>query len=354
MGLVMPVILAGGKGARLWPLSTDDCPKQFLKLITANWSLFQETVERAALIPASLPPLIVANLSHKDLVRDQILDIKRRITAGIFEPLRQNTAPSILMAAFYVKKFLSAEIPLVIMPADHHIKNQESFQKSILLAIKSAKNKKIAIIGINPSFPSTQFGYIEIGKEITDEVFSVKQFREKPTYQTAQKFLQNGNFLWNSGMVVATAETILDEMKQLGPELYDTSKECFQKSLADGLSRKLLTLDYDSFGEIEKVSFDYALLERSKNISVVSSTFEWSDLGSWEAISKIKQTGNPLYQGHSREIESSNNFFMIPNKNVLAIGIEDLIIVEHGENILVMKKDHSNSIPDPVFPEDKV
>lgn len=280
--MLFPVILAGGFGERLQPLSSEEMPKQFLPLVTSN-SLLQDTINRLALISNIQKTIISFNVKHRQIIETQ-LDSNLNIQM-IAEPFRRNTAPAIIFACFYALS-VNHDAIMVVTPSDSLIRNINNFRSAIETGIGLAKNDAIAILGIPPAYPSELYGYILKGNEVKtySTVYEASYFIEKPKLQYAKKYTNNGQFLWNSGTFVAKASVLIEEIKQLNPALLD---HCLNTWNAHQRTDQLITLDPSQLEACPSVSIDHALMEKTKKALVIEADMGWADIGSWEALSKI-------------------------------------------------------------------
>ena len=317
MPQIIHVLLNGGVGSRLWPLSRQSRPKQYLQLFSNN-SLFELAVQRNSVFSNGL--VVVGNQQNTELSEDSIKKLNVLDYTNIVESTPRNTAPAIAFAAFAV----APESILLITPADHIIKAGEDYTKSIKRAIELAKEGFIVTFGIEPSKPETGYGYIEHDAE------KVLSFREKPNKEDACKFIEDGNFLWNSGMFCVQAKVYLEELKKYAPEVFNKSLEAWQAS-NDGL------LDLEASLEIPSVSIDYAVMEHSEKIKVVKSCFEWNDMGSFEAVyDHLKENGHP--------IDEAGNMVIGSEKYTAFVGLENSILICTPDANLVLTKEASQKV----------
>ncbi|MBL0721212.1 MAG: mannose-1-phosphate guanylyltransferase/mannose-6-phosphate isomerase [Sulfurovum sp.] len=329
------IILCGGSGTRLWPISRALMPKQFIKLFD-NKSLFQLTVERNQSECNNF--LIVSNSEQYFLASDQMdeldIDKEHQDSKFLLEPVGRNTAPAIALACFALDK---KEIVLVT-PSDHLIKDEVAYDKVISRAIKLAENDNLVTFGIKPEFPETGFGYIEADGE------SVKAFKEKPDEKTAKKYLEAGNYYWNSGMFTFKAGIFLEELEKYSPEIYNTSKQAFLNANNEDMIRII----HDDMANIPEDSIDYAVIEKSDKVKVVSSQIGWSDLGSFDALSEEyekDENGNTI-DNNLIAMNSKENFVYTSNRMVTLADVDDLIVVDTPDALLVSKKGSSQKIKD--------
>lgn len=319
-GKVVNIVLSGGSGTRLWPLSRTSKPKQFLKIFN-ELSLFQHTVKRNNDLVDEF--LLVTNESQLLEGNKQMSELGYEITNKIVEPVGRNTAPAIALAAFC----LAPDDIMIVTPSDHMIKEIDLYSKSIKRGIELAKENFLVTFGIEPKFPNTGFGYIEFDGE---EVLS---FREKPDLKTAEYFLEQGNFNWNSGIFCFKASTFLNELKKYNKEIFETSFEAFKQN-NQGVIKKQLMLN------IPSDSIDYAVLEKSDKIKTISSNFYWTDLGTFDAIIDYFDEGNEVIDLHRLDDLNSYSF----TKKKVFTNVDNLIIVDTEDSIVVLEKNESNHI----------
>jgi len=310
------VILSGGVGSRLWPLSRKNHPKQFLKVFEGK-SLFELTAERNKKVVDEL--MVVGNSDHIEWSRDLLKDIDLPKTF-VTETIARNTAAAIGFAALAVQP----DDVLIITPSDHLIQNQEAYERSLLEAVELAKKDFVVTFGVVPTKPETGYGYIEYeGKDVLS-------FREKPNTETAQEFLDKGTFLWNSGMFCFKAGVLLDELKKYQPEVYEKSLEAWEKSENN-------LLDEESCRQIPSISIDYAVMERSKQIKVVPANFRWNDLGSFESLyDYLRTTGHP--------VDENGNMVIGTEIFTAFVGMKNCIFVHTPDALLVLQKEKSQDV----------
>jgi len=334
---VYAVILAGGSGSRLWPLSRQQLPKQFLALDGKD-SLIQTTINRLSPVIDAKSVLIVTQESHaKGEAYHTLLPFKT-----LFEPTGRNTAPAIALAAAYLT--LGGDDPImVVLPADHIIKEEVRFREHLNIAIKAAESGKLVTFGIKPTRPDTGFGYIKAHKGDVHNIFDVDHFTEKPDEATAQRFLKEGNYYWNSGMFVWRASVILDEIKQHLPAVH----QVLHKIMADSKTAGTFQLAVEKhFAAMPAISIDYGVLEKSSRVSLIPCDIGWNDVGSWQAvheISTLDEGGNAL-QGRVIAIDCKNSLIRAEKRLVATIGVEDLCVVETADAVLISKKDQTQRV----------
>lgn len=312
------IILCGGSGTRLWPISRTLMPKQFVKLFN-NKSLFQLTVERNSKVCNS--QFIVSNAEQYFLAQDQLEELNKSNNKYLLEPVGRNTAPAIALACFA----LPEKEMVLVTPSDHLIKNEEEYQKVIERAKELANEDNLVTFGIKPTFAETGFGYIESSGE------SVKAFHEKPDFETATKYLKAGNYYWNSGMFMFKAGVFLEELKKYSLEIYEASKIAFDNRQL--ISNNQLRITHEFMSAIPEDSIDYAVMEKSSKVKVVPSDIDWSDVGSFDSLA------NELPN-------DKNNNLVISNKPVELIDVQDFIIVDTDDALLISKKGSSQKVKD--------
>ena len=333
------IILCGGSGTRLWPISRTLMPKQFVKLFSQentqkqnNQSLFQLTVQRNSNLYNQ--QLIVSNSEQYFLALDQLEELHQTNTQYILEPIGRNTAPAIALACMALNK----EEVVLVTPSDHLIKNENTYNKVLQQAKELALKSNLVTFGITPTYAETGYGYIE-AKE-----YDVKAFHEKPNSTNAKKYLEAGNYYWNSGMFCFKAGVFLKELKKHSPRIYEASLQAFHNAKQDGMIR----IQHEDMLNIPEDSIDYAVMEKSNKVKVVPSNIGWSDIGSFDALYEELEKdrdGNTLNKNHI-SIDSENNLIHSKDKKVATIDIEDMIIVDTDDALLVTKKGSSQKVKD--------
>ena len=326
-------ILCGGSGTRLWPLSRELMPKQFVSLI--NESLFQQTILRN--LDFSDKFCVVTNDKHYFLALDEIGKINAKNTEFnyILESISKNTAAALLFVALNT----NSDDIILALPSDHIIKNTQSYKNAILEAKDLANNGNIVVFGIKPTSPNTGYGYIKDGKNSIE-------FFEKPDKDTAERYLDDGNYYWNSGMFCFKAGVLIDEFKTYKPELLNQCKIALDSAVN---SDSFLRIKAEDCIDIEEISIDYAIMEKSKKLKLVKADFSWNDLGSFDALKEEypKDSNNNSTNSELIAIDSTNNF-IISNKLTAAVGVDDLIVVDTADSLLVSKVGESQKIKDVV------
>lgn len=338
---ILPVILAGGYGTRLWPLSSRHCPKQFLAL-NGERTLLQETILRLAGLNETAAPLIICNEDHRFMVAEQLRQIEAK-PAGIFlEPVGRNTAPAVALAA--LDALLHDTDPLLlVLPADHILKDLERFKSAIEIGSVLAEQGALLTFGIVPHRPETGFGYIRAGSALPEGGFVVDQFIEKPDLGTAEKYLADGGFYWNSGMFLFKASRFIEELNRYAPAIVTACKESLQGRQHD---LDFTRFDEEAFCASPADSIDYALLEKTDRAVVVPLDAGWSDIGSWSALADVlapDRDGNIL-QGDVLTVDCRQSFIHASSRLVAAIGLDDVCVVETRDAVLVTPKGRAQDV----------
>lgn len=337
--MIIPIILAGGSGTRLWPLSRKIHPKQFISLVNET-SLFQDTLTR--LPKEALDPIVICNEDHRFLVAEQAREINVTLNSIILEPIGRNTAPAIALAAIKVLNDFENPI-LIVLAADHKIENKSAFHDAIKIAHKLAENNKLVTFGIIPKSAETGYGYIEIEKKDKAEYFDIKSFVEKPNKKNAINFLNSGNYLWNSGMFMFNASIYLSELNKFEPEILTSCKKSLSNEFKD---LEFIRIDKKEFCKSPNQSIDYAVMEKTNKAKVVPLDAGWSDVGSWDALmdSKIKDSLGNVVEGDVTLDQVKNSYLYSTNRLVAASNIADLIVIDTQDALLVTTRDNSLSI----------
>lgn len=330
---ILPVLLAGGSGTRLWPLSRERYPKQFLALIDDR-SLLQNTALRAAGLDHVLPPVVITGEEHRFIVAEQLRQAGFDNARIVLEPEGRNSAPAAAVAAHLAVREYGAGTLVLLMAADNVIEDLKAFNQSVQAAAQLAAQGRIVTFGIVPDRPETGFGYIKAGAALGDAGFAVERFVEKPDLATAQTFLEQGGYSWNSGMFLFAAELFLDEMRRVEPEMARLTGEALQQAKPD---LDFVRLAKAPFAACRNDSIDYALMEKTALAAVVPMSAGWDDVGSWTYLAKLPATddrGNRA-RGDVLLEDSDNNLVLASSRLVAAVGVSDHIIVETEDAILV-------------------
>lgn len=328
--------MAGGIGSRFWPMSVPEHPKQFLDILGMGKSLLQMTFDRLKLVSPADQIYIMTNEDYKRLVLQQLPEIGEHQV--LTEPVRKNTAPCIAYAAAKIAG-LNNEARLIISPADHLILKEDAFKETIQHALQSASGDRIATIGIVPTRPDTGYGYIEVEANASKQTISpVVQFREKPNLETAQHFLSAGNFLWNSGIFVWKASTVLKALERFQPNLYNLFAD---KSGVYNTGDEQAFVNR-AFHACEDISIDYAVMEHADNIDVVRASFDWSDLGTWGSLDmhlNKNNESNSIIGGNIQVFDSSNCIINL-NKDTEAVieGLSDFLVIQSDNRLMILHK----------------
>ena len=339
--MLTAVIMAGGKGTRFWPLSTEDKPKQFLNLI-GNETMIQMTVNRIKSIIPLERIFICTGEKYVNLVKEQLPDIKE--SNIIVEPEGRNTAPCIALSAMIIKRYYN-DATMVVLPSDHLINNEEKFRNILLKGNEFLKEEKnhdsILTLGITPNRAETGYGYIKCGEAISEDIVRVDEFVEKPNLDKANEYLKLKNYLWNSGMFIWKTEAILNKIKEFIPYTYEALNNLDYVKEED--VQKLINERYKYTDEI---SIDFAVLEKCKEIYVIPSDIGWDDVGSWEAVERYreKDSNGNISNSNFINIDSKDNMIINNMKKVVMIGIKDILAIELEDSIFIVKKDHINNI----------
>lgn len=336
------VIIAGGSGTRLWPLSTSDFPKQLLKL-TNEYSMVQNTYERAKNITSDI--YVVPDASHAYHIKEQLPEIDDE--HFVIEPGRRGTASCIVAALVHISKRHGADEPIAFIHADHHIRDVQGFTKSFMAAAEvSSIKKELTLIGIEPTYPATVFGYIERDGELEEykNAYNIDSFKEKPNYETAKKFFASGKYLWNCGYFVGSVNTFLSEMEQYAPDRKKDFDDlaAIKDTGSDKYKKRYLACENDAI--------DYALLEKSKSLVVVPASFDWMDLGNFKDLHDANESdelGNHIKGENIYSVEVENAYIRNEDtRPVAVIGLDNIVVVSTKDGILVARKDVSHKVGD--------
>jgi mannose-1-phosphate guanylyltransferase/mannose-6-phosphate isomerase len=342
---IIPVILSGGVGTRLWPRSRDILPKQFLNLTDDSKTLLQQTLLRVSNQQLFSPPIILCNIKHKFLLQENCAALGIEPLAMIFEPFGKNTAPAIAAAAEWIISGEEDDGVMLVLPADHYIPDNNAFLASISHAYKAAKENKLVTFGISPSYPATGYGYIEQGSELAghQHIYEVNRFIEKPDKEKAKDLVEDKRHFWNSGMFLMKAKQYLAELERYEPEIKIHAGNALLR--ADTESNYYL-LDEKEFGQCADLSIDYAIMERTDNVAVLPLDLSWSDVGSWQAVYELshKDADGNSTQGEVT-LHNTENCFVDAEHGLLAlVGVKDLVVVSTKDAVLVAHKERTEEI----------
>ncbi len=335
--MIIPVILSGGEGIRLWPESRKGNPKPFLVLDDINReSLLQKTVLRALAVTGSKDVYIVTNKDYYEKTIEHLNSIKPDISVRfLLEGSGRNTAPAILLAALELQQRFGPECRMLILPADHLIQNEEALQEAVAEACILADQGYLVTFGIKPTKPETGYGYIKIGNEIKKKYsFEVEHFVEKPDRTRAQTYFDSGMYFWNSGMFCFRTGRLLDMARCIDLCLYEASMKCFCEGMRES---GRITFERDSMNRLPSNSIDYAIMEKCGQVATVICDFGWSDVGTWEAIESLgakDESGNTI-AGNVYLLDSQNCYFKGDRRVVVGLGVEDLIVIDGPDGLLI-------------------
>lgn len=345
--MLHPVILCGGSGTRLWPLSRKAYPKQFLDLAGSGASMLQDTLSRLSSLPEVEASLIVCNNENRFLVAQQIQEAGVDVATILLEPSAKNTAPAVAVAALQAMES-DPDAMLLVLPADHLISDQPAFKEAVSVAIESATNERLVTFGIVPDYPETGYGYIKKGAVHGDAAsFEIDEFKEKPDLETANSYLKEGGYVWNSGMFVFKARRYLAELEKQAPAILEACKGALQKARKD---LDFTCLDTESFARSPEDSIDYAVMENAQNCAVVDLQAGWSDVGSWSSLWDVRQKDNEgnCKQGDVVMLETSNSFVLGNSRLVATLGVKDTVVIETADAVLVADREKVQNVKDVV------
>jgi mannose-1-phosphate guanylyltransferase/mannose-6-phosphate isomerase len=338
---ITPVILSGGSGTRLWPLSRKMYPKQFLNL-HADLTMLQETLGRMDGLELN-NPVIVCNEDHRFIVAEQLRQIDIKHPTIILEPEGKNTAPAIALAAVHDQSVNGDDSIMLILAADHVIEDKPAFHRAIKNAVAAAKDNQLVTFGIVPTQAETGYGYIKYDSQQDQSVHSVLDFVEKPDLETAKKYISEGNYLWNSGMFMFTSSQYLQELSQFQPEIANITKTCMEQISTD---LDFIRINAELFASCPADSIDYAVMEKTSHARVVSLDAGWNDIGSWSSLWDVNDKDDDGNSKHGDVLlfDAHNNLAMSESRLLAAVGVDDLIMVETKDAVLVASKDKSQEV----------
>ena len=351
---LIPVILSGGSGTRLWPLSRACFPKQYLNLLDENNnSLLQNTILRLEGLKNLRQPIIICNEEQRFIVAEQMRELDITPSSILLEPIGRNTAPAIALASLMTLEKFKDSI-LLVLSADHEIKNTAVFKETINNGIEYASKGKLVTFGISPNSPETGYGYIEAYEELTtkNKSSNIKKFIEKPTKELAEKLLKDKRYTWNSGIFMFKASTIIKELTRYEPEIVNLCKKSLDNSLKD-LNFQRVKKNY--FEKCPNIPIDIAVMEKTKLGTVLSLNVGWSDIGNWKSVwenAKKDHNGNSI-TGKTLIFDTQNSYLRSENRLIVSIGIKNLVVVETNDAILIADKDSTQSVKEIVYELDK-
>jgi len=336
---IIPVIMSGGAGSRLWPASRSAMPKQLLPLVTAQ-TMVQETAER---LSGDLfhPPVFICNAAHADTIRAQMADIGMPIGAIIVEPMGRNTAPCAVVAALHAQ-ISDPDALILLAPADHHVTKPDAFRRSVAAAMTAAQNGHLVTFGISPDGPETGYGYIQQGEQLSPGAFEVKAFKEKPDRETAQSYLDKGGYFWNAGIFLFSPETLLSEMKSFHPAIVDQASLAYKNA---SLKPSQVDLDKESFAACPSKSIDYAVMEPTDKAAVVPADIGWNDIGSFTSLHALKkgEAGNAI-TGDVITHNTRNSLIETDGPLVTTVGMDGFAVIVKDGSVLVVKLDAAQDV----------
>ncbi|HEV2679352.1 MAG TPA: mannose-1-phosphate guanylyltransferase/mannose-6-phosphate isomerase [Rhodanobacter sp.] len=340
--MLIPLILSGGSGTRLWPVSRKNLPKQFLAL-AGKGTLFQQTIARTRQLPGVAAPIVVASEDHRFLAADQLLEAGIKDATIVLEPLARNTAPAIALGALQALQ-RDADAVLLVLPADHLIGDTTVFVDAVKQAMPLAAQGWLVTFGIRPDRPETGFGYIRRAEAIGSDGYRVEQFVEKPGLSTAESYLADGGYDWNSGMFLFKASRYLEELAVHAPTMLAAVREAHTKASTD---LDFVRIDRDAFALVPDDSIDYAVMEKTQHAAVIPVSCAWSDIGSWSALwlTGDKDVQGNLREGDTMAIDTRNSLLRSHDRHLIAtVGVDDLIVVTTPDATLVAHRDAAQDV----------
>jgi mannose-1-phosphate guanylyltransferase len=341
-GKILPLILCGGSGERLWPLSRDDRPKQFLQL-TGERTMLKLALERVSDRTQFAPPMIIANGKHQSELEAQLKEAGADAAGLILEPAVRNTAPAIALAALAVR----AETTLLVMPSDHVIEDPDAFLAAVDAALPALKDNYLVTFGISPNAPETGYGYIKCGAALSEGVFRVERFVEKPNLETAAGYLTEGSYVWNAGIFLFRAGDFMAALAEHAPEVAAASRDSLVNATRDG---SVIRPDAEAFARSPSVSVDYAVMEKHAKVAVVPMDVGWSDIGSWDALYDHVTPGpdRNVCAGDGIQIDTKGCLIRSEGPLIATIGVTDLIILATKDSVLIAQRGSSQRVKEVV------
>lgn len=339
---IIPVIMAGGKGTRLWPLSRASAPKQFIQFI-GDRTLFQATLERVGDKALYEAPLVITNEDFRFLVAEQAREFAIPLSGILLEPVARNTAPAVAAAAAFVSARFGEDAVMQVLASDHEIVADPGYFEAIETARQTALAGKLVTFGITPTEPATGYGYIETGERLAEGAHAVRRFVEKPALAQAERMLSQGGFLWNSGIFMFQAGQVLREMGLFAPAVEKAGRDAVARSSTD---LDFVRLDADSFAASPDISVDYAIMEKTANAAVVPSSFTWSDLGSWDAVWKLgsRDGDGNVASGNATLINTRNSLVMSRTSHLAVQGLDGVAVIASEDAVYVGRLEDSQDV----------
>ena len=346
MAKIFPVIMAGGSGTRLWPLSRKQKPKQFQPIVTDE-TMFMQTMYRLEsgrqLTNMEIAdPIVVCAETHKDMVLQQSHEAEQKLLHLVLEPVGRNTAPVAAITSLIVND-IDPEGIILLLPADHHITDTEGFWSAVSSGLTAAELGHITTFGIQPSHAETGYGYIKIASPVSDKVFAIDSFREKPDQVTAESYLEAGTYFWNAGIFLFQAAGMLIEFEKSALDILESCTICLNKS---GRQENSIPLDHDSFSSCRSDSIDYAIMEKTAKGAIVAPVdIGWNDIGAWSAVQKLLIDNNQtVSRGEVITIDTEGCYIRSEGPVVAAIGLENVVIVATEDAVLVTTPDKAQDV----------
>jgi mannose-1-phosphate guanylyltransferase/mannose-1-phosphate guanylyltransferase/mannose-6-phosphate isomerase len=335
VSLIFPVILSGGSGSRLWPLSRESFPKQLLPL-TGPRTLLQETALRVADPRLFHPVMVVANAEHRFVIAEQLREAGARTPTIVLEPMAKNTAPAVAAAALIASE-ADPEALILVMPADHAVPDVAGFVAAVRAGAPAARDGALVLFGVAPDSPATGYGYIRAGAALTGEVRRVEAFVEKPDQVTAEGYLADGRYAWNSGIFLLPAQGVIAELEAHAPAVLAAAREALAKAKKD---MDFLRLDAEAFAQSPSISIDYAVMEKTARAAVAPASFAWSDVGAWSALWTLapRDDAGNVQIGDTLAEDVRGSYLRSEGPLIAAVGVADLIIVATPDAVLVANK----------------
>ena len=340
--MLHPVILSGGSGSRLWPLSRQNQPKQFLALM-GDRSLFQETVLRASRLPGMQPPVTVCSEDHRFMVGEQLQEVGIANGGILLEPIARNTAPAIALAALHLIRD-DVDATMLVMPADHLIEDESAFQNAVNSATELATDDWLVTFGIRPDYAETGYGYILRGAQLSANGYRIERFVEKPDLETAERYVAAGTYAWNSGMFMFRAQRYLDELARYAPGILAAARAAYATATAD---LDFIRLSKAEFSASPDDSIDYAVMEKTEQAAMVPVSCGWSDIGSWSSLwaAATRDADGNRHDGDVLSVDTRNTLVRASERRMIAtIGVEDLVIIDTPDATLVARKDRVQDV----------